>query len=90
MSQSTVDHSTYMIQSTVNQTYMIQSMCAALRNLNYVQASDQTPEYKDICAKITQFIECNCVHKIVFDSIDISPDNSKTIKYCLHCEKSFD
>ena len=70
-------------------TYMIQSMCAALRNLEYVSESDQTAEYKMICDKIRQFIEKNCVHHVVYDSIDTCMETSKTIKYCIHCEKNF-
>ena len=83
MSQSITDH-------RIHSTNMIQSMCAALHNLEYIQESEQTSEYKDICTKIRQFIECNCVNKIVYDSIDTGPDSSKTIKYCVYCEKTFD
>ena len=70
-------------------TYAIQSMCAALRNLEYVAVENRTLEYQLICDKIKQFIEINCVHKIVQDSVDISCDCSQSIKYCIHCEKTF-
>ena len=78
------------MSNPVQSTYAIQSMTAALRNLEYVTPSARTVEYQEICNKIKQFIEINCVHKIVCDSIDTNIDSSQQIKYCIHCEKTFD
>lgn len=76
-------------QGTSN-TYMIQSMCAALRNLEYVAIDGQSKEYQEICNKIKQFIELNCVHKIISDSVDTCQgEQSTNIKYCIHCDKTF-
>ena len=74
----------------VQSTSMIQSMCAALRNLDYVTLDNRSLEYQEIYDKIKHFIENNCNHHIVYDSIDTCTDCSKTIKYCIHCEKTFD
>ena len=30
-----------------------------------------------------------CKHKLVKDMIDITPDKSETIVYCVKCEKTF-
>jgi len=71
-------------------TYMIQSMTAALRNLDYVSIEKQSPDYQEIYNKIKQFIDVNCVHKIIFDSVDTCcGENSIAIKYCIHCDKTF-
>jgi len=79
-----------MNNQTVNNTYIIQSMCAALRNLEYVSLENQSTEYQEICNKIKQFIDVNCVHKIILDTIDTCQGDSSTIiKYCIHCDKTF-
>lgn len=31
----------------------------------------------------------DCVHEITTDFIDIDPDRSMTIYYCIRCEKTF-
>ena len=48
----------------------------------------QNQEYKEILTKVTNYIH-NCPHHIVYDHIDISPDNSKTICYCEYCYQTF-
>ena len=78
------------MSNPVQSTYTIQSMTAALRNLEYVPTSERTVEYQEIYNKIKQFISINCVHKIVSDSIDTDIDSSQPIKYCIHCEQTFD
>jgi len=68
---------------------MIYSMSIALQTLELTPKEYQTEEYHEIYNSIKQFIEKNCIHQIEYDSIDISPDCSKTIRYCLKCEKTF-
>jgi hypothetical protein len=34
--------------------------------------------------------QSNCNHEFVDDLIDIDPDRSKTIKYCMHCFFTFE
>ena len=69
---------------------IIQSMTQALRNLEATPKILQSPEYQEIYNKIQQFIEKTCIHQIVHDSIDTCTDCSKTIRYCIKCEKTFD
>ena len=47
-------------------------------------------EYDIILELIKKYIDKNCKHHIVCDSIDISYDESRTIYYCEHCSKTFD
>ena len=35
------------------------------------------------------FKNVDCVHEITTDFIDIDPDRSMTIYYCIKCEKTF-
>ena len=45
--------------------------------------------YKNKLKNICNILENNCNHIVVEDSIDISPDISKNIKYCEICETTF-
>ena len=45
--------------------------------------------YKNKLKNICNMLENNCNHIVVEDSIDISPDISKNIKYCEICETTF-
>jgi hypothetical protein len=67
----------------------IESMHTALR---YLKALVQNPneEYSNICKLMEEYIIHNCKHNIVEDSIDITPDTSRTIFYCSKCMKSFE
>jgi hypothetical protein len=38
---------------------------------------------------IKEMIENICIHELVEDDIDISPDYSQRIIYCIKCEKTF-
>ena len=68
---------------------MIYSMSKALQALELTPKEYQTEEYQEIYNRIKQFIEKKCIHQIVYDSIDTSPDSSRMIRYCLKCEKTF-
>jgi hypothetical protein len=67
----------------------IESMQTAL---SYLKALVQNPneEYNNICKLMKEYIIHNCNHNIVEDSIDITPDTSRTIFYCSKCMKSFE
>lgn len=47
------------------------------------------PEYSIIQQLIDEYIMKYCEHNIIYDSIDITPDTSKTIRYCTHCYTDF-
>jgi hypothetical protein len=46
-------------------------------------------DVKEIYEKITHYLETNCQHNIVFDYIDISPDDGYNIRFCDICMKTF-
>jgi hypothetical protein len=50
----------------------------------------RSAEYTNIANAVASYLETNCVHKIIIDSIDITPDSSQTIYYCEKCYKTFD
>ena len=50
----------------------------------------QVEEIKYYLQEINKKIICNCNHQVVEDLIDVDPDNSKIIRYCKICEKTFD
>jgi hypothetical protein len=49
----------------------------------------QSQEYNEIMLKIKFFLMKHCQHEIVYDSIDIDPDKSVDICYCVKCETTF-
>ena len=49
----------------------------------------QSQEYNEILLKIKIFLLKHCQHVIVNDSIDIDPDKSMDICYCIKCETTF-
>lgn len=67
----------------------IHSISVALNRLNMINQISYDKEYNDICSLMKEYIEKKCKHEIIIDSIDISPECSKTIEYCLVCMKSF-
>jgi hypothetical protein len=67
----------------------IQSISLALNRLNMINQLSYDKEYNEICVLMKKYIDTHCKHQIVQDSIDISPDCSKTIQYCLVCMTSF-
>jgi hypothetical protein len=50
----------------------------------------RTAEYINIAIAVASYLETKCVHNIIIDSIDITPDSSQTIYYCEKCYKTFD
>ena len=67
----------------------IESIQTALRYLKVV-VQNPNEEYKNICKLMENYITNNCTHNIVEDSIDITPEKSRTIFYCSKSMKSFE
>jgi hypothetical protein len=71
--------------------YHIHLMMRAKSNLEGIPQNCPKPEeYDTILTMIKDYIDKNCKHHIVCDSIDISCDESRTIYYCEYCSKTFD
>ena len=64
----------------------IDAMCRAKSVLQY-RSND--PSINIIISLIEEYISKNCLHNIVYDTIDITPDTSKTIRYCTECYTDF-
>ena len=52
--------------------------------------NERTPDYDKIVELVCDYINNNCVHSVIMDSIDIDAERSQTIYYCEKCEKTFD
>jgi len=72
-----------------NITAKIDSIVRALSELSYVPSEDQDSEYLNIITLMEHYIMKNCIHNKVYDSIDVHPEESKTICYCIHCHTTF-
>lgn len=68
----------------------IDQMMRAKSNLETLPTELKNEEYNMILELIKQYIEKNCKHHIIRDSIDLNYDESRTIYYCLDCMKTFD
>jgi hypothetical protein len=67
----------------------IDSIVRALGALSYVFSEDQDAEYRDLIVSMKHYIITHCKHDKVYDSIDIHPEASQTICYCIHCHTTF-
>jgi len=67
----------------------IVALAHALNRLETCWELSDADEYIAILKMMENYIEKHCQHNIVHDLIDISPDQSKTIRYCTKCEKNF-
>ena len=47
-------------------------------------------QYKEILNSINVYLHKNCNHTIITDHIDIDYETSRNIRYCVHCELTFD
>jgi hypothetical protein len=65
-------------------------MTKAKESLEKLSINDQDFEYHLILNYIIEYLKKNCRHNVIKDTIDITPDDSKTISYCEYCELSFD
>ena len=68
----------------------ISSMVRIKSILSSIPDSCCDPEYKKIKNSVSEYIIKNCKHKIVRDYVDIDPDRSWVVFYCIHCETEFD
>jgi hypothetical protein len=81
---------TTLYENSANYQQDIIRQMARLRDLIH-----ETPnEYKhthlrEIENNLLEYIHEFCVHSIVQDSIDVSPEKSQTIYYCEICETDF-
>lgn len=53
------------------------------------ELADYDFEIQQIHELVVNYIESNCVHNIVTDYIDITPDYGRNIRYCDICMKTF-
>lgn len=75
-----------MDESTIEK---IESMTRALATLSYVLKENRDSNYIAITLAIKEYIATHCSHEKVYDSIDIHPEASQTICYCIHCNTTF-
>jgi hypothetical protein len=79
-------HIEEMDESTIEK---IDSMMRALSALSYTSKENQDSNYIAIVLAIKEYIAIHCSHEKVYDSIDIHPEASQTICYCIHCNTTF-
>jgi len=68
---------------------IIYAMVKAKQALSYIHDSEQDIVYRDIYERIQKYIDESCPHSKVYDTIDIHPEKSETICYCVYCETTF-
>jgi len=77
------------------QDRVIEILDKTISLLRYVNFDDDESSVKpdidlaEIKNKIEEYIRKHCNHKIVYDLIDLTPDSSKTIRYCIKCSTTF-
>ena len=72
-----------------NNSVEIEELCRAKSILENVMPSSKS-EIVEIYEKICSYIDKNCKHVLIRDSIDISLDTTKTIVYCEICLQTFE
>lgn len=70
-------------------TNEVNIMIEVRNNMEKIPLDYQTIEYYNIYKSITSYIEKNCQHNLVQDTIDIDLDTSRTICYCNRCFMTF-
>ena len=65
------------------------TIAALVRAKTLLQNRSNNPEYNIIVSLIDEYISKHCAHNIIYDTIDITPDTSKTIQYCKECYTDF-
>lgn len=75
--------------SLADQQYDIELLVRAKTYLDSFPVRLQSPDYKKIVEMVNSYIHKNCKHRIVDDSIDVSLDESRSIRYCELCFKNF-
>jgi hypothetical protein len=59
-------------------------------NNNDILIADRGYYSNDLINKLNIFLLKYCSHEIVEDYIDLTPEKSKYIKYCVNCMNTFD
>jgi hypothetical protein len=68
----------------------VELMIRAKNMCQRMPADLRSKEYQEILIKINDFLLKHCQHEFVNDSIDINPDKSIDICYCVKCEITFE
>jgi hypothetical protein len=68
----------------------VELMIRAKNICQRIPADLRSKEYQEIIIKINYFLLKHCQHEFVNDSIDIDPDKSIDICYCVKCEITFE
>ena len=63
---------------------------SAKKCLVLIPESRQTNEYSDLINRLNIFLLKYCSHETVEDYIDLTPEKSKYIRYCVHCMNTFE
>jgi RNase P subunit RPR2 len=77
------------MENTCITSVEIGELCRAKSILENIMPSSKK-EIVEIYEKISSYIDKNCKHVLIRDSIDISLDTSKTIVYCEICLQTFE
>jgi len=56
-----------------------------LSKLESIPFQEQSIDYQQIVHLAQDFLKKNCKHVLVMDTIDIDPDRSQNILYCIKC-----
>ena len=77
------------IEQLVEQQYDIELLVRAKTYLDSLPIILQDPDYKNIVELVNEYINTKCIHRIVTDSIDVSCEESRPIRYCELCFTPF-
>jgi hypothetical protein len=58
--------------------------------LSSIPNNSNDDEYNKIKCAVSDYLLKKCNHKIVRDYVDVDPDRSWVVFYCIHCETTFD
>ena len=72
-----------------NEQLAIELLSRAKTYLDAMPTNLQPQEYQKIIELVNNYIEKNCKHKIIDDSIDVGYEQIRTIRYCELCLKTF-
>ena len=67
----------------------IRMMVRAKSSLESISSNKRNAEWNRILTLVNEYLEKHCSHCIVDDLVDISPESSMSIRYCVYCEKTF-
>jgi hypothetical protein len=67
----------------------VRIMTRVNRLLSTVPKLLQNEDYKKIHKSVCEYLGKHCDHKIVRDYVDVDPERSWVVFYCIHCEATF-